>query len=185
MAKAKAFQALTTKFAGRANRILTDVTVQDGFDPTNPPSLLPTKVATKALWDTGATGSVISAQLAKQLGLSPVGVATVHTAAGPKQSPTYVVNFTLPNGVLMYGIRVTEWPGLAECGAIIGMDVITVGDFAITNVEGETWMSFRTPSSQRIDYVESVNRLAFQNVGRNDPCPCNSGRKFKQCHGRK
>jgi uncharacterized protein YecA (UPF0149 family) len=21
-------------------------------------------------------------------------------------------------------------------------------------------------------------------VGRNDPCPCGSGRKFKQCHGR-
>jgi len=21
-------------------------------------------------------------------------------------------------------------------------------------------------------------------IGRNDPCPCGSGRKFKQCHGR-
>jgi uncharacterized protein len=25
---------------------------------------------------------------------------------------------------------------------------------------------------------------AFANVGRNDPCPCGSGRKFKVCHGR-
>ena len=24
---------------------------------------------------------------------------------------------------------------------------------------------------------------AYQNVGRNDPCPCGSGRKFKKCHG--
>jgi preprotein translocase subunit SecA len=23
-----------------------------------------------------------------------------------------------------------------------------------------------------------------QKVGRNDPCPCGSGRKFKQCHGK-
>jgi hypothetical protein len=23
----------------------------------------------------------------------------------------------------------------------------------------------------------------FKNVGRNDPCPCNSGKKFKKCHG--
>ena len=23
-----------------------------------------------------------------------------------------------------------------------------------------------------------------QKVGRNDPCPCGSGRKYKQCHGR-
>ncbi|MDH5798592.1 MAG: SEC-C metal-binding domain-containing protein, partial [Paracoccaceae bacterium] len=25
---------------------------------------------------------------------------------------------------------------------------------------------------------------AGQKVGRNDPCPCGSGRKFKQCHGK-
>jgi uncharacterized protein YecA (UPF0149 family) len=24
---------------------------------------------------------------------------------------------------------------------------------------------------------------AAPKVGRNDPCPCGSGRKFKQCHG--
>ena len=24
----------------------------------------------------------------------------------------------------------------------------------------------------------------YANVGRNDPCPCNSGKKFKNCHGR-
>jgi preprotein translocase subunit SecA len=23
----------------------------------------------------------------------------------------------------------------------------------------------------------------FARVGRNDPCPCGSGRKFKRCHG--
>ncbi len=23
-----------------------------------------------------------------------------------------------------------------------------------------------------------------QKVGRNDPCPCGSGKKYKQCHGR-
>jgi uncharacterized protein YecA (UPF0149 family) len=25
---------------------------------------------------------------------------------------------------------------------------------------------------------------ALKRVGRNDPCPCGAGRKFKQCHGR-
>jgi preprotein translocase subunit SecA len=24
----------------------------------------------------------------------------------------------------------------------------------------------------------------FAGVGRNDPCPCGSGKKFKQCHGK-
>jgi len=23
----------------------------------------------------------------------------------------------------------------------------------------------------------------YKNVGRNDPCPCGSGKKFKRCHG--
>jgi preprotein translocase subunit SecA len=26
--------------------------------------------------------------------------------------------------------------------------------------------------------------VALANAGRNDPCPCGSGKKFKQCHGR-
>jgi preprotein translocase subunit SecA len=25
---------------------------------------------------------------------------------------------------------------------------------------------------------------SFKNVGRNDPCPCGSGKKFKNCHGK-
>ena len=29
------------------------------------------------------------------------------------------------------------------------------------------------------------NRPAGQKVGLNDPCPCGSGKKYKQCHGRK
>lgn len=32
----------------------------------------------------------------------------------------------------------------------------------------------------------SLNQdLTFHSVGRNDPCPCGSGRKFKHCHGKK
>jgi preprotein translocase subunit SecA len=23
----------------------------------------------------------------------------------------------------------------------------------------------------------------YKNVGRNDPCPCGSGKKYKKCHG--
>jgi len=26
-------------------------------------------------------------------------------------------------------------------------------------------------------------RNALRDVGRNDPCPCGSGKKFKKCHG--
>jgi uncharacterized protein len=32
-------------------------------------------------------------------------------------------------------------------------------------------------------HVETVRRAAPK-VGRNEPCPCGSGKKFKQCHGK-
>ena len=30
----------------------------------------------------------------------------------------------------------------------------------------------------------AVDADSYANVGRNDPCPCGSGKKFKTCHGR-
>jgi preprotein translocase subunit SecA len=31
--------------------------------------------------------------------------------------------------------------------------------------------------------AEPAQRTAGSKVGRNDPCPCGSGKKFKKCHG--
>ncbi len=31
--------------------------------------------------------------------------------------------------------------------------------------------------------VADPARNPMRDVGRNDPCPCNSGKKFKKCHG--
>jgi len=36
---------------------------------------------------------------------------------------------------------------------LIGMDIINLGDFAITNAIGKTTFSFRIPSVQEIDFV--------------------------------
>jgi preprotein translocase subunit SecA len=32
-------------------------------------------------------------------------------------------------------------------------------------------------------HTEGARSGDFANVGRNDPCPCGSGRKYKRCHG--
>jgi uncharacterized protein len=39
----------------------------------------------------------------------------------------------------------------------------------------------RQPASRVMEYVQAEDAMR----GRNDPCPCGSGRKFKQCHGRR
>ena len=45
------------------------------------------------------------------------------------------------------------------CDVLIGMDIITLGDFAVTNRDGITVMSFRTPAQGRIDYVKHINQV--------------------------
>jgi hypothetical protein len=184
------FQALTIKSSGLATRIITTIGVSEAHNPASKPSLLPEEVQTRALWDTGASGSVISAGVAQSLGLVAVGQVIVNHAGGSGPSPTYVVNLKLPNQVVIAGALVTELAQpSAEFAVIVGMDVISLGDFSITNVRGQTWMSFRTPSCVAIDYVEEHNRLMFAGVGRNDPCPCGKRNeqgnavKFKKCHG--
>ena len=46
-------------------------------------------------------------------------------------------------------------------------------------------MNYSAPSIDGGEHVEthSSGEDAFANVGRNDPCPCGSGRKYKRCHG--
>jgi preprotein translocase subunit SecA len=48
-------------------------------------------------------------------------------------------------------------------------------------------MQYSGPSADASGRVQtsrgSTGANDFANVGRNDPCPCGSGRKFKRCHG--
>ena len=180
------FEAFTVKSTGRLSQVITAVKVFPAFDPNSPPTPLPVGADEKALWDTGASKSVVSKVLAQKLLLQPVGVTKVNHAGGTSETPTYLVNFQLPHGVGVVGILASEFPAMpGGFDVIIGMDIITLGDFSITNVGGQTWVSFRTPSKASIDYVVEVNRANFAGVGRNDPCPCGSGRKYKRCCGPK
>ena len=40
------------------------------------------------------------------------------------------------------------------------------------------------PSGKLQPYRKADDPDPYVNVGRNDPCPCGSGKKFKNCHGR-
>lgn len=184
------FHAFTVKYNGRVDRIITELHVTPAFDPAKPPSPVPVQYKTTALWDTGATRSVVTKATVDALGLVPTGNVLVNHAGGASQANTYMVNFLLPNKVCVAGVLVTECPSVANnVGAIIGMDIINQGDFSITNVSGLTCMTYRIPSVETIDYVKLAMRIKFAGVGRNDPCPCGktdpSGKriKFKKCCG--
>lgn len=177
------FRAFTIKHTGITNRIVTDIAISEAFDPTNPPIHSPRTHKTAALWDTGATASVITEATAIALGLIASGSAYINHAGGSSLCKTYLTNFFLPNKVCVAGVMVFECPDIAgHFGAIVGMDIISQGDFSITNHKGQTWMTFRTPSISAMDYVIEANKIRFAGVGRNDTCPCGSGKKYKHCH---
>ena len=89
-------------------------------------------IVVKAIWDTGAYGSVISPRVAKELGLMPVGVKPIQTANGTYEAYAYVVDVMLPNKLVIRGVEVSE-SDLKVCDALIGMDIISMGDMKITN----------------------------------------------------
>ncbi|MDB8632874.1 SEC-C metal-binding domain-containing protein, partial [Streptococcus mutans] len=53
--------------------------------------------------------------------------------------------------------------------------------------EREKETESRTTAEQNISAQSTISPQdpIFKNVGRNDKCPCGSGKKFKNCHGRK
>jgi hypothetical protein len=124
-----------------------------------------------AIWDTGATGSAITALTAQKLNLAPTGVKRVSGLGGTIQKNVYLVDVTLPNNVRITDLSVTEIDNpqdekgnpIDNFGVLIGMDIISRGDFSITNFEGKTLMSFRIPSIVKTDYVDEwKRRMAVQ-----------------------
>jgi predicted aspartyl protease len=140
-----------------------------------------------ALWDTGATGTVITQKVVDTLGLKPIGMTLASGVQGEHMTEVYLVAIALPNGIGFPTMRVTKGI-LGHLDVLIGMDIITCGDFALTHHEGKTCFSFSCPPSQRIDFTGRAPKSPLPSdipkVGRNDKCPCGSGLKYKRCHGK-
>ena len=120
--------------------------------------------ASYALWDTGATNTCISNAVAQSLKLISTGRSEIHTPSGSKIINTYLVNVILPNHVrienaVVFGSDI----GDQNLDVLIGMDIISLGDFSITQYGGNTTFSFCYPSIKPIDYVSQLK--AQQLVG--------------------
>lgn len=154
--------AFTIKFLGRVNVLTSKVGVSAALiDPNQSPQI----IDFNAIWDTGASNSVIDQKVALKLGLSSIDRKQVLTADGHRQSNVYLVSIYLPNNVVFPELRVTDGDILADSGSIlIGMDIIGGGDFAITHSGNKTCMSFQMPSSRRIDFVKDIKEIKAKSV---------------------
>jgi hypothetical protein len=91
--------------------------------------------------------------LARQLGLEAVDYAHVATAAGIEHVPTYFTHLFLSNGMIFRNWELMQFQYADDdSDIIIGMDIITQGDFSITNLDGRTVCSFRIPSQHLVDF---------------------------------
>ena len=187
-------QFSASSFTVKSDKILraliTDCGIFEAFKPTAESLKKNYKHCNaRSLWDTGATGTVITKNIVDQLALKPIGKVKVFHANGEDYVNTYMVNIMLPNNTGIPLVKVTEGK-LNGIDVLIGMDIISKGDFSISNTGGKTIFSFQIPSTHEIDFVEETKRnnhtpmVKDKLPGRNDSCHCGSGKKYKNCHGR-
>lgn len=113
--------------------------------------------ANRALWDTGASITCISTNVVNKLSLTPSGRQTIQTPGGQKIVNTYLVDVSLPNGVTFSDVPVCDSEiGSQGLDVLIGMDLISLGDFSITQQGGKTMFSFCIPSRKSIDFVAQI-----------------------------
>lgn len=156
------FAAFTAKAEGRMNALTSKVQVSISQLLASHFGIAPSSEEVDAIWDTGASGTVLSERLVSLLNLPPIGKRRVSSCSDSYESNIYVVDIVLPNNVHVPGVQVTEAKNIGSFDVLIGMDIITIGDLSICNYEGKTSFSFRIPSSgNRIDYVEEAKKLSF------------------------
>lgn len=182
-------QSFTIKYNGIANVLITDCFICKAFNPNLETGKHPPVIKFRGLWDTGATNSVITENVINRLGLKPTGLCKSFHVGGSEMVNTYLVNILLPNNTGVASIQVSKGV-LHDADVLIGMDVITKGDFSIGNCGGKTCFTFQIPPTHTIDFVQEDNQLHHTPLvkdklpERNDPCPCGSGKKYKNCHGK-
>ncbi len=181
--------SFTVRYAQRMNILQTEILISKPQSPGGNETLVPPEIIEGAkkyigIWDTGATNSVISQKVVDECGLIPTGMAMVHSATESKPCETFLVGIFLPNHVVFHSIRVTKGQP-KDCDVLIGMDIISQGDFAVTHNDGKTMFSFRLPSMEEIDFVKRESEpIHSSKISRNSPCPCGSGNKYKKCCGK-
>lgn len=111
-------------------------------------------VLVDALWDTGASGSCISYDVVKNLGLMPISKVPIQTPSGFDVYNGFIVDVELPNNILLKDVMVCDSKiGDQNIGMLVGMNIISKGDMAISNFNNRTIFSYRYPSCEDINFV--------------------------------
>ena len=106
-------------------------------------SKIPEPVSVKGMVDTGATGSVLQPDIARQLGLQPVGVVSISTPS-TENLPCfqYAVRLIFPNNVIVEAIAIEAPLKGQQIQALVGRDVLAHGVLIYTGYINQFTLSF-------------------------------------------
>jgi len=150
--------AFTVAYPSRVNILKTNISITSSTVLEESKM----KVDTIGAWDTGANHSVISSQLVQALNLKPIGITQVNGVHGESSCNNYLIDMILPNQVVIQQVRVIESNSI-PFGVLVGMDIIGLGDFTISNSENKTKFSFQIPSTHNTDYVAEIEEINKKN----------------------
>ena len=147
--------AFSLNHTGLARELVTKVIIENSVNNKKKESF--------ALSDTGASGTVLTKKMSSLLELRTIDQTMIQTPnSDPQESNIYNITLFLPNRVMLSNIRICEANTIAHQSAVvlIGMDIICLGDFAITNNNSKTLFSFSIPPHRKkIDFVERAEKL--------------------------
>ena len=177
--------AFSVRYTGRMSTLTVDVRISE--HEGDPPAGFghDDMHLVKAIVDTGATGSSITEKLARDLNLTQTGVGFLSgIGVEDQRCRTFTMDVGMPNNVLIVGQKISEVPLLKGGDFLLGMDILSLGDLAITeHPDGSTLLSFRIPHGNPIDFVEISNqessRLSAKGM-RNQPRTSGSRRQRRR-----
>ena len=146
--------AFKSEYPNLSLRLVTEVEIYDV-------SQSPQKMKARSLWDTGAMLSAITPEIVQSLNLVPFNRVKVNGINNTSMADMVKVSIKLPNLVEVKNSNVTVCNLVKDVDLLIGMDIIQLGDFSISNGEGKTLFTFAMPPFEdKIDlYERSVKKV--------------------------
>jgi hypothetical protein len=147
--------AITIRADTLLSRIISPVTINQSEAVCKKYHIKNEAIDVRAMWDTGSIGTCISSRLAEILNLKTVDSWQLKSIHDSKPANVYILDLTLPDNIIIQNILATEVATGGEFDCIIGMNIIRLGDFSITNDNGKSIMSFRLPAANiPIDFTK-------------------------------
>jgi hypothetical protein len=125
---------LTVAHKGLANKIVSNAVITSVDSGKS--------ITVSAIWDTGATTSLVNDKIVKSLQLKEIGIAQVKHVAGAVAFPVHLAAIEISGGMKIKEHRLVSFPSIHAFDMIIGMDIIALGKFCIENKNGNSVFSF-------------------------------------------